>query len=79
VWGASFEGWAPALGVMERTTEKPLPKWIAPLMGHMVYGAVTGLVFETLQSRGRFFRTADKEGRAEERREQATRLEGVAR
>jgi hypothetical protein len=78
VWGASFEGWAPALGVMERTTEKPLPKWIPPLMGHMVYGAVTGLVFEALERRGVLFFPADDEATVEERKEQATRIQGVA-
>lgn len=49
VWGASFEGWMPAIGIMERTTEKPVAKWTAPLMGHMVYGVVTALVLERIE------------------------------
>lgn len=52
VWAASFEGWMPALGIMERTTSKPVPKWAAPLMGHLIFGVTTALVFERLERRG---------------------------
>ena len=48
VWGLSFEGWMPALGIKEKTTSKPPQKWFVPIMGHMVYGAVTALAFEAL-------------------------------
>lgn len=46
VWGVSFEGWMPALGMKERTTAKPTQKWFVPIMGHMVYGVVTALSYE---------------------------------
>jgi pimeloyl-ACP methyl ester carboxylesterase/uncharacterized membrane protein YagU involved in acid resistance len=53
VWALSFEGWMPALGIIERTTDKPAQKWLVPIMGHMVYGAVTALAFEALTSTNR--------------------------
>jgi uncharacterized membrane protein YagU involved in acid resistance len=56
VWAVSFEGWMPAVGIMERTTDKPVKKWPAPIMGHLIYGVVTALSFtglEALQERTR--------------------------
>jgi uncharacterized membrane protein YagU involved in acid resistance len=50
LWGLSFEGWMPALGIMERTTDKPIKKWPAPIMGHLIYGVVTALSFEGLEA-----------------------------
>lgn len=50
-WVIGFEGWMPALGITERTTEKPPKKWPAPIMAHMVYGATMALVNEALQRR----------------------------
>jgi uncharacterized membrane protein YagU involved in acid resistance len=58
LWGLSFEGWMPAVGIMERTTDKPLAKWPAPIMGHVLYGVVTALAFEGLET---------LQGRTEER------------
>lgn len=50
VWALSFEGWLPAVGIMKRTTDKPVKKWPAPIMGHLVYGTATALAFEALGS-----------------------------
>jgi uncharacterized membrane protein YagU involved in acid resistance len=50
LWGLSFEGWMPAVGIMERTTDKPMTKWPAPIMGHVLYGVVTALAFEGLET-----------------------------
>lgn len=49
VWGVSFEGWMPAVGIIERTTDKPPKKWTPYVMGHIVYGAVTALGYEGLE------------------------------
>lgn len=49
LWAFSFEGWMPALGVREATTEKPPKKWPAPIMGHLVYGVTTALAYEALE------------------------------
>lgn len=48
-WVVGFEGFMPALGVMERTTEKPPVKWPAPIVAHMIYGATTALAFEGIE------------------------------
>ena len=50
VWALSFEGWIPALGIKEKTSSKLPQKWFVPIMGHMVYGAVTALAFKRLSS-----------------------------
>lgn len=50
LWAIGFEGWMPALGVQERTTEKPPEKWPMPIMGHVVYGATTAVAYESLES-----------------------------
>jgi uncharacterized membrane protein YagU involved in acid resistance len=49
VWGASFEGWMPALGIKQRTTERPMEQWPMPIMGHLIFGAATALAYEALQ------------------------------
>ncbi|WP_157449133.1 DUF1440 domain-containing protein [Deinococcus peraridilitoris] len=51
VWAISFEGWMPAVGIMKRTTDEPPRKWPAPLMGHVIYGVGTALVFHALHGR----------------------------
>lgn len=51
VWALSFEGWMPAVGIMRRTTEEPPKKWPAPIMGHVVYGVATALVYDALERR----------------------------
>lgn len=48
LWAISFEGWMPALGVQEATTEKPPRKWPAPVMMHLLYGVSTALALEAL-------------------------------
>ena len=50
LWALSFEGWMPALGVQEATTEKPPKKWPMPIMGHLVYGVSTALAYDALAS-----------------------------
>lgn len=40
----------PALGITQRTTDKPLKKWPAPLMAHLVYGTATAAAYEALES-----------------------------
>jgi uncharacterized membrane protein YagU involved in acid resistance len=49
VWGLSFEGWMPAVGIMERTTDQPPKKWPAPVMGHIIYGVTTALAYKALE------------------------------
>ena len=49
VWGISFEGLMPALGMMPATTDLPMKKWPPDIMGHIVYGAATAVVFEALE------------------------------
>jgi hypothetical protein len=51
LWGLSFEGWMPALGVQEATTEKPPKKWPMPIMAHLMYGVTTALAYEALERR----------------------------
>jgi uncharacterized membrane protein YagU involved in acid resistance len=50
VWGVSFEGLMPALGMMKATTDLPMKKWPPDLMGHIVYGAATALAYEALEN-----------------------------
>jgi hypothetical protein len=52
VWALSFEGWMPAMGIMERTTDEPPRKWPAPIMGHAIYGVATALAYEGLGALG---------------------------
>jgi len=49
LWAISFEGWMPAGGVQQATTEKPLKKWPMPIMAHMVYGVTTALAYQALE------------------------------
>lgn len=49
LWAVGFEGWMPALGVQEATTDRPVKKWPAPIMMHMVYGASTAIAYEALK------------------------------
>lgn len=49
VWALSFEGLMPVLGIMERTTDKPMKKWPPPIMGHVVYGNTTAFAFDALE------------------------------
>jgi uncharacterized membrane protein YagU involved in acid resistance len=50
VWKVSFDGWMPALGIMEATTEMPMKKWPPDIMGHAIYGAATALAYEALEN-----------------------------
>jgi hypothetical protein len=49
LWAVSFEGWMPALGVQEATTENP-KKWPLSIMAHLVYGASMGLAYDALDN-----------------------------
>lgn len=46
--GLSFEGWMPALGIMEATTDLPIEKRLPNVMGHVIYGAATAVAYEAL-------------------------------
>ena len=48
VWGLSFEGGMPALGIMKAPTDLPMEKRPPDVMGHVIYGAATALVYEAL-------------------------------
>jgi uncharacterized membrane protein YagU involved in acid resistance len=48
VWGASFEGWMPALGIMPATTDLPMRKRAPDVMGHVIYGAATAIAYDAL-------------------------------
>jgi uncharacterized membrane protein YagU involved in acid resistance len=50
VWGVSFEGLMPALGMMKATTDLPMKKWPPDLMGHVIYGAATAVAYEALEN-----------------------------
>ena len=50
VWGVSFEGLMPALGMMKATTDMPIQKWPPDIMGHVIYGAATAVVYEALDN-----------------------------
>jgi hypothetical protein len=50
LWAVSFEGWMPALGIMEAPTEKSPKKVPMPIMAHILYGATTALAYEALES-----------------------------
>lgn len=49
VWGLSFEGLMPTLGMMRATTDLPMKKWPPDIMGHIIYGAATAGVYEALE------------------------------
>lgn len=49
LWAVSFEGWMPALGVMEAPTEKSPRKVPMPVMAHLVYGVTTALAYGALE------------------------------
>jgi uncharacterized membrane protein YagU involved in acid resistance len=51
VWAASFQSLLPALGVMPPTTAHPPKRWVAPLLGHSVFGVVTALVAGKVRDR----------------------------
>lgn len=51
LWAIGFEGWGPALGLLDRTTAKPPKKWLAPIMAHTIYGLVTTNAFAMLRGR----------------------------
>jgi hypothetical protein len=40
VWAASFQSLLPAVGVMPPTTAHTPKRWVAPLLGHSVFGMV---------------------------------------
>ena len=50
VWGISFEGLMPALGMMPGTTDLSMKKWPPDIMGHIIYGAATAVVHEALEN-----------------------------
>lgn len=50
VWGVSFEGLMPALGMMEATTDLPKKQWPPDLVGHIIYGTTTAVVYEALEN-----------------------------
>ena len=50
VWGVNFEGLMPALGMMKATTDMPMQKWPPDIMGHVIYGAATAVVYEALEN-----------------------------
>lgn len=48
VWGVSYGGWLPALGIRIGTVEQPPKKWTVPIIMHLIYGVATALAYETL-------------------------------
>ena len=44
-WVAGFEGWLPALGITRRTTSRPVPQWIAPILGHISFGITVAATY----------------------------------
>lgn len=48
VWAAAFEGWMPALGIMEATTDLPPLKRPPDILGHVIFGVATALAYEAL-------------------------------
>ncbi len=46
VWAASYVGLMPALGVLSPVAEHPARRTILMIAAHLVWGSVTGLLFE---------------------------------
>ena len=44
-WVAGFEGWLPAFGITRRTTSRPVPQWIAPILGHISFGITVAATY----------------------------------
>jgi hypothetical protein len=53
VWFASYQGWTPALGLHPPITRDKPDRRIVVLIGHVVYGAVLGAVFNPIGRRAR--------------------------
>lgn len=49
VWAASYLGWLPALDILPPATEQPPRRTLLMIVAHFIYGAVTGMAFETLR------------------------------
>jgi len=49
VWAGSYLGWLPALDILPPATEQPPRRTLLMIVAHFIYGAVTGLAFETLR------------------------------
>lgn len=48
VWGVSYGGWLPAIGVKIGTVEKPPRKWTEPILMHLIYGVATAMAYQSL-------------------------------
>lgn len=46
IWAISYEGWLPAAGILEATTEQPRRQWVVPIVAHVVYGITTALTYQ---------------------------------
>ena len=49
LWAVGFQGWLPALGIRPRDVVPR--KWVAPIMGHLLYGNITSLSVQALEGR----------------------------
>lgn len=46
VWGASYQGWVPALGLMRPATRQPWARNAVMIGAHLVWGAVLGIALD---------------------------------
>jgi hypothetical protein len=50
VWGGSYLGWLPALGILRPATEHPARRTLLMVVAHLVWGAATGALTYALAS-----------------------------
>ena len=50
VWTGSYLGWLPALGVLRPATEHPARRTALMITAHVIWGAVTGVLYERFRS-----------------------------
>lgn len=48
LWAVSFEGWMPALGIMQAPTDQSPKKVPMPVLAHIVYGVTAALTYDAL-------------------------------
>ncbi|HEX7035039.1 MAG TPA: DUF6789 family protein [Pseudomonadales bacterium] len=52
VWAGSYFGWIPAFGILRPATTHPTERSVVMILGHVVWGAVTGVVADRLERAG---------------------------
>lgn len=50
VWGVSYQGWVPALGILPAASKDKVGRPVVMIAAHAVFGAVLGVVDERLRA-----------------------------